>query len=432
VTTPPLTDATSTAVRDSQTAMLAGLLGNGFDVSQLVQAAALAGIVDTDSQALMDLLPGIASVRHPGASTTTVAEFYAETVSKLAVAASGEEKRGGGLNRTYDSYWKVMVEGWPFQKKGTLTKSGARVGADPVPVEEKLFAGIGDMRVSDVRVSHLTEVLNWCMRRAELNAERAKLRRDAKGLPVAQSNLDGARRNAVGAMRYFFNAAVSEHVIEHDRNPATRLKKPGKGHGNRRAFTQPEYSELWQTIVSGGDDPALDALLWETVFITGARREGLINLSLRDLDSERCSLWLDEKNGDVEEQPATHDLLERLIAFANSRGSVDGPDPVFAFKTKDARGRPRRITDRRFDTIHARIQKALPWAARLGVTMHWGRHHAITTIERVSGSEAVAGRFARHKDTTVTSNYDKATGSEVCAAVAAMTGTVHPLAVEGW
>jgi integrase len=432
MTTLPLDDSTSAAVRDSQTAMLATMLGNGFDISQLVQAAALAGIVDADSEALVELLPSVANVRHAASSTTTVAEFYAETVSKLAIAASGEEKRGGGLNRTYDSYWKVMVEGWPFQKKGTLTKSGARVGADPVPPEEKLFPGIGDMRVADVRVSHLTEVLNWCMRRAELNAEWTKLRREAKGLPVAQSNLDGARRNAVGAMRFFFKAAVAEHVIEQDRNPAPTLKKPRKGHGNRRAFTQTEYSELWKTIVSGGDDPALDALLWETVFVTGARREGLINLSVRNIDLARCTLWLDEKNGDVEEQPATHDLLTRLLAFAESRGSVEGPDPVFAFKTLDSRGRPRRITDRRFDTIHARIQRALPWAARLRVTVHWGRHHAITTIERVSGSEAVAGRFARHKDTTVTANYDKATGSEVCAAVGAMTGTVHPLALEGW
>ncbi len=418
--------------RESQTAMLAGLLGNGFDVAQLIEAAAQAGIVDHQSEALIQLLPAVALTRTAGQPNITVAEFYYETVSKLAQAASGEEKRGGGLNRTYDSYWKVMVEGWPFQKKGTLKKDGTRVGADPVPAEEKLFAGIGDMRLVDVRVSHVTEVLNTCMLRAELNAERAKVRREAKGLPVKQSKLDGAKRNAIGAMRYFFNAAIDERLLDEDHNPAQKLKKPGKSEGGRRAFTQTEYTELWSTIVSGGDDPELDTLMWETVFVTGARREGLINLNIRDLDHVRCTMWLNEKNSDVEEQPATADLLERLEDFARRRGSTTGTDPVFVFKTPEAAGRPHRITDRRFDTVHGRIQKALPWAARLGVTVHWARHHAITTVERVSGSEAVAARFARHSDKTVTANYDKASGEEVCAAVAAMTGTVHPHAAEGW
>ncbi|CAM3734446.1 tyrosine-type recombinase/integrase [Nocardioides zeicaulis] len=427
-------DGTRSAVRDSQTTMLAGMLGaSGFDVEQLIQAAALAGIVDSQSQTLIDLLPEVAlNPAQGGERTPTVAEFYEQTVTKLAVAASGEEKRGGGLNRTYESYWKVMVEGWPFQKKGTLKKDGTRVGADPVPAIEKLYEGIGHMQLADVRVSHLKEVVDVCMRRAELNAERAKLRREATGLPVAQSKLDGAKRNAVGALRYFFNAAVDERIIDRDHNPAQSLKKPGKSDGGRRSFTQTEFADLWSTIVSGGDDPELDTLMWETVFVTGARREGLMNLDLRDLDHVRVSLWLDEKNGDVEEQPATADLLERLEDFARRRGATQGSDPVFAFKTTDRSGRPRRITDRRFDTVHRRIQKSLPWAARLGVTLHWARHHAITTVERVSGSEAVAARFARHKDTTVTANYDKATGAEVCAAVAAMTGTVHPLAIEGW
>jgi integrase len=432
-TSAPGTDAhLDAARREGQTAMLAGLLSSGFDIEQLIQAAAQAGILDHQSEALIELLPAVALTHTAGRTNITVAEFYTETVSKLAKAASGEEKRGGGLNRTYDSYWKVMVEGWPFQKKGTLKKDGSRVGADPVPAEEKLFAGIGHMRLVDVRVSHVTEVLNTCMVRAELNAERAKVRREAKGKPVKQSKLDGAKRNAIGAMRYFFNAAIDERLLDEDHNPPQKLKKPGKSEGGRRAFTQTEYSELWSTIVSGGDDPELDTLMWETVFVTGARREGLINLDIRDLDHVRCTLWLNEKNGDVEEQPVTADLLERLEDFARRRGSTSGTDPVFVFKTPQANGRPHRITDRRFDTVHARIQKALPWAARLGVSLHWGRHHAITTVERVSGSEAVAARFARHSDKTVTATYDKATGSEVCAAVAAMTGTVHPLAEEGW
>ncbi|MGD5408104.1 hypothetical protein QUS89_22695, partial [Xanthomonas citri pv. citri] len=138
---------------------------------------------------------------------------------------------------------------------------------------------------------------------------------------------------------------MADDQITQSRDISQRLAKPGKKPSSRRAFTRTEYSELWATVVSGGDDPELDALLVETVLVTGARREGLLNLNLNHLDAVRVSLWLDEKNGRVDEQPATADLLRRLAAFAHSRGSTHGSDPVFCFRDSiGGAGRPHRIS----------------------------------------------------------------------------------------
>jgi len=91
----------------------------------------------------------------------------------------------------------------------------------------------------------------------------------------------------------------------------------------------------------------------------------------------------------------------------------------------------RRITTRRFDTLHQRIQKGAPWADKVGLTIHWLRHHAITQVQRIS-RDAVAARYARHAGTGVTGTYTKASGEDVCRAVSVMTGTDHPLQYAGW
>lgn len=431
---------------EGSTVSLAALLGGVQPtLAELLEAAALAGVFTAGQASTQpaDAAPAnnpADQKAHRGsgqrsghrADAPTVAEFYERVVKPVARAASGAEKRGGGLFRTYDSYWKVLVSGYPYQRCGVATRSGDVVGGDPVPPDERLYAGLGDTKLPEVHYSDLVEWLGWCRVRAELAEHKASLRRERRGLTVRHSDQEGAVRNAVGAIRYFFTQAVIDGQLAADRDVSQRLRKPSKRPSTRRAFTALEYEELWQVVSSGGDDPELDSLLLETVLVTGARREGLVNLNCNHLDYQRVTLWLDEKNGRVGEQPVTADLLRRLSVFAASRFSATGTDPVFSFRDAIATRRPHRITDRRFDTLHKRIQRELGWADRLGVTLHWARHHAITTVERVS-SEAVAARFARHTaHGGVTRTYDKASGEEVCAVVGWMTGTKHPLARGGW
>lgn len=353
--------------------------------------------------------------------TVTVDDFYRGTVLPMARSARPEDDRGGGLVRTYEPYWHLFVEGYPYPPRGARQR-----GLGTLP-DERLFPGLGHKPVSAVTRADVVEAVRWTTIRATLNAHWRTVRRDDLGRPARPNDQKGAVRNCVGALRYFFRLAQIEGLLQPGYNPVSNVSKPPRAVGNRRAFTEAEYGELWATIVSGGDDPELDALLVETVAVTGARREGLINLDVRDLRVVRGTLILREKYDTVVEQPATTDLVARLEEFARSRGARRPSDPVFCYADSVTRGAPHRLTSRRFDTLHQRIQREIDWADDLGVTLHWWRHHAITTIERIAGT-AVAIRFARHTPKDVTARYSTASFEEVCRAVGVMTGGQHPLA----
>ncbi|MEU4744756.1 hypothetical protein AB0G02_30430 [Actinosynnema sp. NPDC023658] len=78
------------------------------------------------------------------------------------------------------------------------------------------------------------------------------------------------------------------------------------------------------------------------------------------------------------------------------------------------------------DTVHTQM-----------ISTHWLRHTTLTWVERNFGF-AVARAYAGHAEPTsnkhgVTYTYVKASLSEVAAALQAMTGEQHPLAVaETW
>ncbi|MEU5727022.1 hypothetical protein [Micromonospora sp. NPDC047738] len=90
-------------------------------------------------------------------------------------------------------------------------------------------------------------------------------------------------------------------------------------------------------------------------------------------------------------------------------------------------GRP--IGSRRYDHLWKRIGERLPWVAAQGISTHWLRHTTLTWVERHFGY-GVARAYARHTDRCgpATTTYIKADLQAVAAALAAMTGQLHPLA----
>lgn len=388
------------------------LIAAGFTVQDL-----LTGIIEQQSQPSNAL-----SATQP----VTLRDFYEGTVVRVSKGISFEAERGGGTFRTYESYWRLLVYGYPYPRR--TQESAAEQTLIP---EERLYAGLGHLCLNTIRASDLKEALQWVDVRAKLNAHWRTARRETAGRTSRPFDQRGARRNAIGAFRHLFALAETEAGLSHEQNPAATLKRGPKAVGNRRALSSDELEQLWQVVCMGGDDPALDSLLVECVLVTGARRAGLIALSLRDLDEQRGTIVLREKGERVDEQPATVSLVRRLREFAETRGSRNPGDPVFNFSDAITLGRPHRITSRRFDTLHARIQREVAWADRAGVTLHWLRHHAITQIERVAGP-AVAEAFARHANSTVTAIYTKASMTEVCRAVGTVTQTEHPLSCGGW
>jgi integrase/recombinase XerC len=270
----------------------------------------------------------------------------------------------------------------------------------------------GSMRLDRVTESDLKEV-------KEKARERAVVRRNSR-LGI------GAQENTVGAMRSVFRQAKQDGHIEVD--PSAGVPKPRRNPSVRRALSTEELRQIWEVVSSGGDDPLLDALLVRFFVETGARRDGALALRLQDFLIDTQEIRLREKGGTERWQPISKSLLDALLAHATERGATDDDDQVFRHLPRKGTTVGQRITRRRFNTLTNRIQKALPWARKYGVSPHWLRHTAITSVERVAGF-AVARAFAGHSvDVQTTNTYVKADNVEVARAVSILTGEEHPLA----
>lgn len=309
--------------------------------------------------------------------------------------------------RTYSPYYDVLVDGWH--------------PADPAAPG---FAGYGDRWAHELLPTDLETALRFVRQRAlEGSAARAQARQD-KGRVQRRSKGHGAVENAVAAWRRMYRVAVNDRHLDSRYDPSQQVQKPRRSRSTRRALDQTKLDQLFEVVDNGGDDPELDRLICVTFIVTGARREGLLNLDLAGLDEEECTVHLDEKFDKETDQPVPDWLVAELRDFARRRGARLPADKVFRYRPAGTEpGRP--ITSRRLDYLFQRIQKALVWADREQVSSHTMRHHAITVVERAAG-KAVSQAFARHEPGDVSDGYTKASFAEVAAAVIAVHGGNHP------
>lgn len=333
--------------------------------------AHLLGLLEAQGLTVEDLAAA-AEGAAPSKDVPTVRD-YLSTVEKATTA---------GASKAYRSYWNKLVD------------------------------SLGDRRLDEVKVSDLRAVA--------LNA--------AESAVVRSNHRNGtsAQENCVGALRAFFELATKDGYVT--ANVALDVKKPKRLPSRRRPLTESELAELYK-LCATGDDPALDTLLFRFHLETGARRGGALALRVRDLDSGRQCVRLREKGKTERWQPVSKTLLVALSEHARDRGATAPGDTVLRqFPAKDKTvGAP--LTRRRYNTVSKRWQEAHQWAEEIGVSFHWLRHTALATVERISGSVAVAREFAgHHEKEDVTLSYIKASISEVAAAVAQMTGEPHPLA----
>lgn len=174
---------------------------------------------------------------------------------------------------------------------------------------------------------------------------------------------------------------------------------------------------LFRALVERFGDQALE---------TGARRGGAFELRVRDLHHDAREVALFEK-GDIErKQPCSTALLAALAALATQRGATEPGDHVFQYlplTRKDPEPRP--LTKKYVEQLLTRIRQELPWGRGVWLRMHDLRHTAITNIERISGSTAVARLFAGHADRQTTDTYDRATERELRAAVDVWAGDLQ-------
>ena len=129
------------------------------------------------------------------------------------------------------------------------------------------------------------------------------------------------------------------------------------------------------------------------------------------------------KGAVLREQPASMDLIDRLLSLARKRGARRPSDAVLRFT-----GLQTPMTARRFDSLLDRFNAQHRWADDAGISFHDLRHKVGRKIERAS-SQTVAEAFLGHAPTSMTGRYTSATVEEVFRAWQTGTGESHPLAV---
>lgn len=247
-----------------------------------------------------------------------------------------------------------------------------------------LFAGLyGHLPVDAVRASHISA--------AARHAQEAALQR--------RSSTDGrsAHEHMVTACRKLFDVALGDRLVTY--NPALMVSKLKRLPTGRQPLTQSQIEDLF--AAASGDETGVLRFLLET----GARREGVLNLTTSHLVETRQTVWLDEKGSKRREQPVSGAMAEWLS---------DSDCYLYS------------MTRRRFDGLWVRMRREYEWAEQCRLVTHIFRHTAVTRIESVAGY-AVAAKFAGHEIQGSTGTYLHPTIEDVARAFSALWGEPHPL-----
>lgn len=217
--------------------------------------------------------------------------------------------------------------------------------------------------------------------------------------------------NCVGALRHLFTLAQRDRVRSD--NPALEITKPPRTPKQpRHGLTRAEIIELVNVTKRDSNDPDLDVLLMRFAFETGCRREGLLNLTVDDIDANNNRVKLCEKKDKRRWQPVTAELVVELFAHVNNRPAAVGERRVFRQRRRGKQQFHQPIGRKRFEQLTDVWKNALLWADARGVSLHWVRHTVVTNIDRIAGLSVASG-FAGHDPATVTLRYTTARAHEI-------------------
>jgi integrase len=248
---------------------------------------------------------------------------------------------------------------------------------------------------------------------------------NAKALGRHRSNGSRGFNMALDALNYLWVIALRDSNVE--TNLTKGFKRNTRKRGSRHGVTTAQLNEIIIAAGSGGRDPRLDYLITWFLSETAARRSGLLNLKLGDLDTDRCTVWLSEKFDSFEEQPVSPSLMKALLELTATRGDGKRNTNVFLRSSGESEVAFKPVDGKYVDALFARIRSQLKWADKLGFSAHWIRHYTATVTERACGL-SISALFCRHKLSGVTASYSAANINDVARALQLLTGEAHPLA----
>lgn len=324
------------------------------------------------------------------------------------------------MNREAEAALRTVAENFAATRED-LERIASSLHASPVPLIRDFApeaAGVLTGRTLDTYRHHFARLVKeFGERRLDevtlLDLERAAVEVRADAIERAATRHGyGAQESFINATRFIFLCAVKAGHLRD--NPAAGLARPRRRRSPRRALSAEELASVFNAVLSTSRDPALDLLILAFACETACRREGILNLRRADLHTTP-SVNLYKKFDEQREIPVSRPLLAALHAHADSR--APGCDQVFHYNNS------RCLTHRRFDTIFNRVDRVLPWAESLGVSLHWIRYSTLTDI-RITSGERVATAYAGHGDQAggVTALYTRASFAELQAAHALLFG----------
>ncbi len=281
----------------------------------------------------------------------------------------------------YSSYWPIIETAWGQRPLDSLTE---------VEIEE---------------------LAAWHRRRAVVRA-------NSKGGR-------GAEANVISAMRFLYQDAEDDGLIQPDANPAAKAGKTPQPPGPARVLSLNQIADLGRVASTTGDDTELDALILRLHIETACRRKPVLALRIEDLERDDCLVRLHEYGGAIRWQPISPTLMNRLLGHIRHRGGRKATDQVLRYQD----GRP--VRRARHQLLVRRFRRELPWADELQVNMDWICQTTEAFVEKQFGRRT-ANLFkrgpARIDNDEDHDRYDPRNLAPVAEVLVALTGEPHPLA----
>ncbi|WP_040786823.1 hypothetical protein, partial [Nocardia pneumoniae] len=146
----------------------------------------------------------------------------------------------------------------------------------------------------------------------------------------------GAEANVISAMRFLYQDAQDDGLIQPDANPAAKAGKTPQPPGPARVLSFDHIAELGRVASTTGDDTELDALILRLHIETACRRKPVLALRIEDLERDDCLVRLHEYGGAIRWQPISPTLMNRLLGHIRHRGGRKATDQVLRYQD----GRP--------------------------------------------------------------------------------------------
>ncbi|MBF6167001.1 site-specific integrase [Streptomyces gardneri] len=281
----------------------------------------------------------------------------------------------------YRSYWPIIETAWGHRPLDSLTA---------VEIEE-------------------------CAARQRL---RAVVRANSRGGRGAEANL-------IAAMRFLYQNAEDDGLIEPEANPAAQARKTPQPPGPAQALSIEQIEDLGRVASTTGDDTELDALILRLHIETACSRGPALALRIEDLERDDCLIRLHEYRGAIRWQPISPTLMTHLLGHVRHRGGRQATDRVLRYQN----GTPADLA--RYQYLVRRFRRELRWADDLQVNMNWVCHTTETFVETKFGHRTARlfkQRRVRSQNTEAHNRFDPHRLATVATVLATLTGEPHPLA----